>query len=88
MRVAFFGTPDFAVPTLAGLIGGPHQVVSVVSQPDRPRGRGRSVTPSPVAQLALDSGLPLLRPERVGAPEVVAALQEARPDLGLSLIHI
>lgn len=83
MRVAFFGTPDFAVPTLAQLIRGPHQVVSVVSQPDRPRGRGRSVTPSPIAQLALDSDLPLLRPERVGAPEVVAALQEARPDLGV-----
>jgi len=83
VRLAFFGTPDFAVPTLARLLAGPHEVVVVVSQPDRPRGRGRSVHPSPVSKLAQEAGLPLLRPEQVGAPEVVQALRDAAPDLGV-----
>jgi methionyl-tRNA formyltransferase len=83
VRLVFFGTPDFAVPTLARLVGSEHELVAVVSQPDRGRGRGRSVTPSPVSRLALEAGLPLLRPARVGEPEVVAALREARPELGV-----
>jgi methionyl-tRNA formyltransferase len=58
-------------------------VVGVVSQPDRGRGRGRKKTPSPVSQVALDAGLPLVRPERVGEPEVVEALRAWRPDLGV-----
>jgi methionyl-tRNA formyltransferase len=57
--------------------------VAVVSQPDRPRGRGRRLTPSPVSELALREGLPLLRPERVGAPEVVDDLAARAPDLGV-----
>lgn len=83
MRLLFFGTPDFAVPTLRRLLQGPHPVVTVVSQPDRPRGRGRRPGPSPVAAVALEAGLPLLRPERVGAPQVERALREAAPDLGV-----
>jgi len=55
----------------------------VVSQPDRPRGRGRQVSPSPVAERALAAGVPLLRPERVGDPEVEAALRAHAPDLGV-----
>jgi len=58
-------------------------VVSIVSQPDRPRGRGRKLSPSPVAERALDAGVPLLRPEQVGAPEVEAALRAQAPDLGV-----
>ncbi len=54
-----------------------------MSQPDRPRGRGRKLSPSPVAACALAAGLPLLRPERVGAPEVVEALATMAPDLGV-----
>jgi len=57
--------------------------VVTVSQPDRPRGRGRLLEPSPVAKLALSREIPLLRPERVGAPEVVSALRAAAPDLGV-----
>jgi methionyl-tRNA formyltransferase len=57
--------------------------VVAVSQPDRPRGRGRRVEPSPVAALAESRAIPLLRPERVGAPEVVAALRASAPDLGV-----
>jgi methionyl-tRNA formyltransferase len=71
------------VPTLERLIGGPHDVVCVVSQPDRPRGRGRKRSPSPVAARALEAGLPLLRPERVGAPDVVDTIAETAPDLGV-----
>jgi methionyl-tRNA formyltransferase len=83
VRLVFFGTPDFAVPTLERLIESDHELVAVVSQPDRGRGRGRSVKPSPVSALALEAGLPLLRPLRVGEPEVVAALRDARPELGV-----
>jgi len=84
MRLIFFGTPDFAVPTLARLLDAPeHDVVTVVSQPDRPRGRGRSVVASPVSALAHERGVPLLRPEQVGDPATVAALREAEPELGV-----
>jgi methionyl-tRNA formyltransferase len=79
----FFGTPALAVPTLKRLLAGPHAVVTVVSQPDRPRGRGRKVSPSAVSACALAAGVPLLRPERVGAPEVEAALRAVTPDLGV-----
>jgi methionyl-tRNA formyltransferase len=58
-------------------------VVAVVSQPDRPRGRGRRASPAPVAARALEAGVPLLRPERVGDPEGVAALARLAPDLGV-----
>jgi methionyl-tRNA formyltransferase len=71
------------VPTLERLLAGPHRVAGVVSQPDRPRGRGRQLSPSPVAGRALAAGLPLLRPERVGDAAVVAALRELEPDLGV-----
>jgi methionyl-tRNA formyltransferase len=71
------------VPTLERLLAGRHPVVSVVSQPDRPRGRGRKLSPSPVAERALRAGVPLLRPEAVAAPEVEAALRAAAPDLGV-----
>ncbi len=83
MRIAFFGTPDFAVKTLARLLEGRHEVVAVVSQPDRPRGRGRAVHASPVSKLAQDAGLTLLRPENVGTPEVAIALRQTTPDLGV-----
>jgi methionyl-tRNA formyltransferase len=80
----FFGTPEFAVPTLVRLAdGGEHEIAAVVSQPDRPSGRGRRVHPSPVSTAAQERGLALLRPERVGAPDVVAALREAAADLGV-----
>ena len=80
LRLAFFGTPEFATPTLERLLAGRHSVVSIVSQPDRRRGRGRRISASPVAEVALREGLPLLRPEKVGAPEVEEALRASRPD--------
>ena len=83
LRVVFFGTPEIAVPTLEALIEGPHNVVGVVSQPDRGRGRGRKLSPSPIAAVALEHDIPLLRPEKVGDAEAVAALAELAPDVGV-----
>jgi methionyl-tRNA formyltransferase len=65
LRVAFFGTPSFAVPTLDHLLRSPHTVVGVVTQPDRPRGRGQQVTEAPVKALAASRQLPVLQPERL-----------------------
>ncbi len=75
MRVLFWGTPEFALPSLGALLGEGHDVVGVVTQPDRPRGRGRSSTPSPVKEFALVEGLPVLQPERA---RDAAFLDEAR----------
>ncbi|MCP5057809.1 MAG: methionyl-tRNA formyltransferase [bacterium] len=83
MRLLFFGTPEFAVPTLARLLAGRHPVVGVVSQPDRRRGRGRKTSPSPVASHALAAGVPLFRPEKVGTQEVAETLAATLPDLGV-----
>lgn len=71
------------MPAFERLLAGPHEVVAVVSQPDRRRGRGRRTSPSPVAERALSAELPLLRPERVGEPEVADALRAHAPDLGV-----
>jgi methionyl-tRNA formyltransferase len=65
------------------LIDGPHEVVGVVSQPDRRRGRGKRLSPSPVSEVALREGITLLRPERVGDEETVEALAALSPDLGV-----
>lgn len=79
----FFGTPDFAVPTLERLLQGPHEVVGVVTQPDRARGRGRKASASPVALCAEQARVPIFRPEKVGAPPVVAELAAMAPELGV-----
>lgn len=81
MRVIFLGTPAFAVPTLEGLVEAGHGVVCVVTQPDRPRGRGQQLTASPVKAAALRLGLPVYQPERVRRPEAVARLAELAPEV-------
>jgi len=80
MRVVFLGTPSFAVPTLEALVAAGHDVICVVSQPDRPRGRGQQLTASPVKETALRLGLGVYQPERIRRPEAVAALAELKPD--------
>ncbi len=81
MRILFFGTPDLAVPSLERLIDSRFDVVGVVSQPDRKRGRGRKTSPSPVAEQALEHGIPLLRPERVG--KIADELAQFDADVGV-----
>lgn len=68
MKVAFFGTPDFAVNALKALLDSKHQVVVAVSQPDRPAGRGRKLQPTPVRAAAEEAGIPVLQPERAKDP--------------------
>jgi methionyl-tRNA formyltransferase len=80
MRLVFMGTPDFALPTLEGLARG-YELVAVVTQPDRPAGRGRRVQASPVKARALSLGIPVLEPERVRAAAAVEELRALRPDL-------
>jgi methionyl-tRNA formyltransferase len=80
MRVLFAGTPEAAVPALAALLDSPHEVVAVLTRPDAPAGRGRRLTPSPVAQVALDAGIEVLRPPRAGDPQFLARLTALRPD--------
>ena len=79
-RVIFMGTPQFAVPALRAL-DEHHQVVGVVTQPDRRAGRGRKVVVSPVKQVALDRELPLFQPKTLGGPEVLARLAGWHPEL-------
>lgn len=83
LRVVFFGTPDFAVPTLLGLLGSRHRVVAVVTQPDKPRGRGHQVVAGPVKQLAIQHGIELLQPERMKAESLLLALRALDADLGV-----
>jgi methionyl-tRNA formyltransferase len=83
LRVAFFGTPDFAVPTLQALLRTRHSVVGVVTQPDRPRGRGQRVTYSPVKQVAATRGLPVLQPERLKDEAFLASMRAWQADLGV-----
>ena len=65
MRIVYFGTPEFAVPTLRTLIESSHDVVALVSQPDRPRGRGHHLAPTATKVLAESKGVPVLQPERI-----------------------
>lgn len=80
MRIAFLGTPDFAVPSLRTLVESGHGV-SVFTQPDRPKGRGYERTASPVKQTALGYGLPVYQPGKISSPEGIAALLDAAPEL-------
>jgi len=80
-RIVFMGTPDFALPSLEALLHGPDHVAAVVTQPDRPRGRGRRPGPSPVKEAAERAGLPVYQPVKARAPEFVQAMREVAPDL-------
>lgn len=81
LNVVFMGTPAFAVPSLEGLLSEGYNIVGVVTQPDRPQGRKKVLTPTPVKEAALRHGLPVLQPVRMRAPEAVAELASLRPDL-------
>jgi methionyl-tRNA formyltransferase len=80
LRLVFLGTPAFAVPTLERIVSAGHHVLEVVTQPDRPRGRGQHPAPPPVKEAAERLGLPVYQPERVRRPEAVERLRALAPD--------
>ncbi len=80
-RIIFMGTPDFAVPPLEALIAGPDEVVAVVTQPDRPKGRGKKLTPPPVKLIAEAAGIPVLQPTAIKTAEYHDRLRSFKPDL-------
>jgi len=80
-RIAFFGTPAFAIPSLKNLFEGPDEIMAVVTQPDREKGRGRKKSPSPVKELALELGLILLQPENVKEGAFQETMKRFEPDL-------
>jgi methionyl-tRNA formyltransferase len=83
LRVAFFGTPGFAVPTLERLLQSRHPVAGVITQPDRPRGRGQQITDGPVKALALSAGLPVFQPERLSRDAFEEVLTSLNADIGV-----
>src|ERR1700712_3744581 len=88
MRLLFWGTPDFAVPALRALMGEGHDVVGVVTQPDRPRGRSRSqLDASPVKVVALEEGLPVLQPEKPRGDDFMASMRALDPDLSVVVAY-
>jgi methionyl-tRNA formyltransferase len=81
MRIIFAGTPDFAATALSLLIASTHTLAGVLTQPDRPAGRGKKLTASPVKQLALRAGLPVLQPARLQDPETLQQLTSLEADV-------
>ena len=80
-RVLFYGSPDFAVPTLRALIDSPYRPIAVVTQPDARAGRGKTLRPPPIKELAAEHGIPALQPARLRDPAAIAQVGSLRPDL-------
>lgn len=81
MQIVFMGTPDFSVPVLEALAGSKHQVIGAITQPDKPKGRGRSIVMTPVKEKALELGIPVYQPVKVRDPEFVQVLKNLNPDI-------
>lgn len=80
-RVLFYGSPDFALPTLRALIDSPYRPIAVITQPDARAGRGRSLKPPPIKKLAAEHGIPALQPARLRDPAAIAQIGSLKPDL-------
>lgn len=81
MRIVYMGTPDIAAIILKRLLEEPYEIVLTVTQPDRPKGRGKELAKSPVKVLSEEHGIPVFQPERLRNPEAVAVIREAKPDM-------
>ena len=81
MRIVFMGTPDFSVPALVSLVDAGHEVLAVVTQPDKPKGRGKEIQMTPVKEKALEYGLPVYQPVKAREPEFVSLLAGMKPDV-------
>ena len=87
MRVLFWGTPEFAAPPLRALIGEGFEVVGVVTQPDKPQGRSRTITAPPVKQIAAEEEIPVLQPKNARDPELVEKLEALKPDISIVVAY-
>lgn len=87
MRVAFWGTPEFAAPALRALVGEGFEVVGVVTQPDKPQGRSREIIPSPVKQIAIDEEIPVFQPKNARDPQLFEALSGLKPDISVVVAY-
>ena len=87
MRVVFWGTPEFAEPSLRALIGEGFDVVGVVTQPDKPQGRSREIIPSPIKRIALEEELPILQPKNARDIELYKALEKLEPDVSVVVAY-
>jgi methionyl-tRNA formyltransferase len=83
MRIVFMGTPDFAIPSLEKLLNGKHEVVGVVTAPDKPRGRGLHLSESPVKKFSKEHNLKILTPENLKSDDFFHSLKELTPDLSV-----
>lgn len=81
MRIIFLGTSNISLPSLKALIGSEHEVLAVITQPDKESGRGRKISFSPVKEESLKNGIRIFQPQKVGAPEILEALSDLAPDL-------
>ena len=81
MKIVYMGTPDFAVPPLAALVKNGYEVTAVVTQPDKPKGRGKTLLPTPVKEEAMKHDIPVYQPLKVRDPEFVETLKELAPDM-------
>ncbi len=87
MRILFWGTPEFAVPSLLALSDEGHEIVAVVTQPDRPAGRGQRMRPSPVKEAALEEGIPVLTPERPEGDDFLNDIHRLEPELSVVVAY-
>jgi methionyl-tRNA formyltransferase len=88
MRVLFWGTPDFAVKSLKALIESNHEVVGVITQPDRPRGRGQKIQPTPVKEESLKHNIPVFQPEKIkNNQEILETIKKLNPDISVVVAY-
>jgi methionyl-tRNA formyltransferase len=87
VKVAFFGTPEFAVPSLRRILAATHEVVLVVAQPDRPAGRGMKLRKPPVAELAMEMGIPLVQPVRIRSEEMLETIGASGCELAVVVAY-
>lgn len=87
MRVVFWGTPDFAAPSLRALLGEGFDVIAVVTQPDKPQGRARQIIPSPIKQIALEEEIEILQPKNARDVELYKTLEKLEPDVSVVVAY-
>jgi len=80
MKIVFMGTPEFAIPSIQKIYNSSHSLLSVVTQPDRPKGRGQKQIASPIKNFAVENNIPVLQPEKVNTEEFISSLLKNRPD--------